>query len=477
MDRGGAVLVDLDHRAAAGSRALDPRAGGEADALVLLQLDLAPADFFLGDTQGLRQGAVAQLGNADDAVALLGHVLQAELDGVHAQFGGEGVHVGFHRKGGLGAAGTAHRTAYLFVGVDGEAVHVDVGQAVPAAHHLGAAAAGLVAEARVAAGVVHHLALARHQGAVLLDAALDPDLAARADGGGDGLFRLVHDDHHRLLGGQRQERADGLQAGAGGDSAALAAEAAADVRGDDAYAVQGQSHQVGDFGAHRERRLGVGPDREAAVLLGPGRGDARLQVLGVDHLRFVDFVYYHVGFRHGGLGVADVHRHVAADVLDLDVFRQVLRQRHVLVDGRRRLLHGLFQIHHHRQRLVSDLDLLEGLLDQRQAVRRHRRHRVAHVADLVLGEDVAVDVGPAVAHVRRIRRRHHGAHAGDGLGRAGVDADDLRMGVLAPEHAAVERVGQVQVDAVDALSDHPLHPALAGHVGSQDRVFRLCHGS
>src|SRR5262245_33365246 len=142
-----AVFVDFYDGAAAGTGALDPGAGGESNALVLFQLDFAPADFFGGDLDRLAQRNIAQLGHADDPVAGLRHVLQAKFHRVHAELDGEGIHVRFHGESGLRTAGTAYGTAHLLVSVNRIAVDVTVGHQIPPAEHVGAAAAGLHAEA------------------------------------------------------------------------------------------------------------------------------------------------------------------------------------------------------------------------------------------------------------------------------------------------------------------------------------------
>src|SRR5262249_5508014 len=88
-----AVFVDFYDGAAPGTGALDPGAGGESNALVLFQLDFAPADFFGGDLDRLAQRNIAQLGHADYLGAGLRHIVQAEFHWVHAELGGDGIHV------------------------------------------------------------------------------------------------------------------------------------------------------------------------------------------------------------------------------------------------------------------------------------------------------------------------------------------------------------------------------------------------
>ena len=143
----------------------------------------------------------------------------------------------FDGKCRLRAAGAAHWAADLFVSVNGIAVDMAVGHQVPAAEHVGAAAARLHAEAGVAAGVVKYFPGAADDGAVFFHAGLDIHFRAGADGRRDSFLGLVEDDHHRPLGLDGQKAADRLDRGAGCDTAALAAEAAAQAGGDHAHVV------------------------------------------------------------------------------------------------------------------------------------------------------------------------------------------------------------------------------------------------
>src|SRR3989338_6807295 len=101
--------------------------------------------------------------------------------------------------------------------------------------------------------------------------------------------------------------------------------------------------------------------------------------------------------------------------------------------------------------------------------------RVSHVTHSVTCQDVAVEISATVTHIRRIGGRHHGVHAGQRLGFAGVDADDLRVGVLAAQNAAMQLVFEHQIDAVDALTCDALDAAYPGRAGAHDFEFGFCH--
>ena len=350
-----------------------------------------------------------------------------------------------------------------------------VGHQIPAAEHVGAAAAGLHAEAGVAAGVVKYFAGAGDDGAVFFHAGLDIHSRAGTDGRGNRFLGLVEDDHHRPLGLDRQQAADRLDGGAGGDAAALAAETAAQAGGDHAHVVERQAEHLGYFLAHGEGRLGVGPNGETAVGFHLRRGDARLQILRVDHLGFVNFVDHDIRFGHRFFGIADMDDGMAANIFELRVRGNSFRQRHVVVQGRRVRLGRFFGIEGHRQRFVDDLDFFERLPGDGRRFRGDGGDRVAHEADFVARENMAVDITAAVTHVRRIGGGHHGMDAGNFLCFAGVDADDLRVGVLAAQDRAVQLVFEHQVDAVNALADDALDAAHARRARTDDFEFSFGH--
>jgi hypothetical protein len=229
------------------------------------------------------------------------------------------------------------------------------------------------------------------------------------------------------------------------------------------------------FLAHRERSLRVGPNGETAVGLHLRRGDARLQILRMNHLGFVNFFDHDIRFGHGFFGIADFDDGMAANIFEPRVGGNGFRQRHVLMQDRRVGLGRCFRIDDHGQRLVDDFDFFQCLLGDGQRLRGDCRYRVAHEADFVARENMAVDVAAAVAHIRRIGGGDDGVHAGNFLGLAGVDAEDLRVGVLAAQDRAVQLIFEHQVDAVDALADHPLDAAHASWARTDDFEFRFRH--
>ncbi len=219
--------------------------------------------------------------------------------------------------------------------------------------------------------------------------------------------------------------------------------------------------------------MGVGPHRQPSVGFHLRRGNARLQILRMDHLGFVNFLDYEIGFGHRLVGIADMDDSVAADVLHPS--RSGFRQRHIFVQHRRVWFGRFLGVERHRQRLVGDFDFFERLLGDGQSIGGDGGDRVAHEAHFAARENVAVDVAAAIAHVGGIFSGNHGVDAGDFLRFAGVDADNFRVGVLAAQYRALQLVFEHQVDAVNALADDAVDAAHSGRAGADDFEFSFCH--
>jgi hypothetical protein len=127
-------------------------------------------------------------------------------------------------------------------------------------------------------------------------------------------------------------------------------------------------------------------------------------------------------------------------------------------------VHGLERIDRGGQRLVLDLDQVEGLLGDGRLVGGHRGHRLAH-------EHHAVDREHGVGARRRLLLQMRDvlggddrAHAGQRLRRAGVDRHDLGVGVWAAQQLGVQQALGLDVGHVlDAAGD------LLGPVGPRNR--------
>jgi hypothetical protein len=157
----------------------------------------------------------------------------------------------------------------------------------------------------------------------------------------------------------------------------------------------------------------------------------------MDHLCLIVFFDHKVGFGHRFVGVTDVNPQVAENVFNLSVFRQIRGQWYIFVQRRGGRFHRFFGIDDHGQRFVYDFDLLEGLLDDGVALSRYRRNGIAHVTDFAFREDVSVHSGTPVLDARRIRSGHHRMDTRQGLGFAGIDADNPGVGMLTPQYPSV----------------------------------------
>ncbi len=146
------------------------------------------------------------------------------------------------------------------------------------------------------AAVPPHVAFARHDLAVLVDAGLD---AERARMLGDGVEHLVHGerDFHRSPRQHRQRYCHRFQL-----DVELAAVAAAEIGHLHTHAVFRPAEQAGDFGAHEGRALRGGGDGGAVILV-VGDSDQRLE-RQMQHLLRLEGVLEHL--RGGGEGLVGV---------------------------------------------------------------------------------------------------------------------------------------------------------------------------
>ena len=144
----------------------------------------------------------------------------------------------------------------------------------------------------------------------------------------------------------------------------------------------------------------------------------------------------------------------------------------VVPDLGRAVLGGILEIHHHRQRLVLDLDQLGSVARLRHRFGDHECHAVADIADALGVQDRlegAVPFGRAEILGHRMRGQRaqvigrgvgagqHREHTGCGLGRGGVDALDLGVGVRRQHRHAVAHAGQADVvDIAPRTGQEPL---------------------
>ena len=228
--------------------------------------------------------------------------------------------------------------------------------------------------------------------------------------GRDVVLRAGLGPLHRPLEPPRQDQRQGLL----GVDVELRAEAAADVRGDDAQLGVGDAADRGEDVAHEVRHLRRGVEGEAAAD-GIGRDDDRagLHRRGDHALLHVAALDDHVGLGERRVDVADGERPgvavVRAELLVHE--RGTGRERGLQVDRGGQLV----VVHDHQ---------LGGVPRRRRVARDDDRHGVPDVVDLGVGQR------PVVGHEDVLGDRPPGGDAGDevvGEVRAGEDGDDARV--------------------------------------------------
>ena len=255
----------------------------------------------------------------------------------------------------------------------------------------------------------------------------------------------------------------------------LAAEPATNLRRHDAQAIFRHSSHDREDESGDVRVLGRVPQRQftgrrcelsdRAARFHRGRDETLLDdAIADDHRRRVE----------GGFDVAARHSPVKRDVAG-DLRMKLWRP------GRR----GLLGIDHRGQRLVVDVDELEGVVRLILGFGDHDGDGVADEPDKIRGqraERCGLQIGirdqPRAGnrfqHARRVGARVHGDDAGGLLRAARVDAAETRMAVRAPQDGCVCHPGQDEVCGVTRRSGQEpgiLAPADAGseHTGGSGR--------
>src|SRR5690606_30398 len=459
LDR--AVLEGLDLRGGL-VRSATAQAGvlvgaGDAPAIGLIALAPAPlegpvAHLALHQLAGLLQrldqpDALAQklAGSCRDANTL--RVLQAELDGVHAQRLSNEVHVALDGEGGLGHTDAAERAGGRVAGVHHVAVDLGVLDRVRAGRVGGRTGHDLVAQRGICAAVAVKLGLDRDERAITLRARLDADLRGVPLGVEEQrlLPRVEHLDRTaRGLGEQRDVRLPG--------EVFLTAKAAADERTTDAHRVVGHTEDLGYLVTVLIWDLRADVDGDLLVLLivagGHADGALRLKEGVLDRRRVVGPLDDHIGLFEALLDVAVAHLNVLEQVAGLPL----------LVDDRSVLAAGIDRVVHDAERLVLNLDEADRLFCDLRRLRRDNGDRVAHVANLVAAQAGPVLVDDAVNVLTGdILVREHGMNTGQRLRLAGVDAEDAGVRVIGTLGACIEHAGEDVVVGVAGAARHLIY--------------------
>ena len=274
------------------------------------------------------------------------------------------------------------------------------------------------------------------------------DLLARLVGR-QQVFAPILDPAHRPADPAGEKRDDELLA----IEAVLDAEAAADVRGDDADRVLGHAEHVREHPAGAVRRLRRVPDVEAVAGLATlvaGYDTPGLERLPAQAAEAEVEPQYDVGFGEGAIDVADVVGHRGRNVVV-----------GAIVEQRRAGLERSLRIDDWRQLLVLDLDGIQRVLGQISALGDDRGHRLADVADAIgrqrirhLGAKGAVrhqhrqlcGIGSEIGEADRVE------HARLGAGRGYVDSNDACVCVRAAEESGMCHARQPDIGHVEAIA-------------------------
>ena len=235
----------------------------------------------------------------------------------------------------------------------------------------------------------------------------------------------------------------------------LAAVGAAHVGNDDPDARQRKAEDVGQLELDAE---GVGrgtPDRQA-VGVDLGNGHVGLHGVVVHHGEREGVFHHRVGLGEPGRDVALLEPVAEADVA-----------RGRLVEQRRAVGSGLLDGDHRGQGLVLHRHRTKRIFGRVLGIRRYRGHRLTGKQRAVQRDDgmILYPAAEVRVPVAKVLPGEDGADPGNPLRRAGVDGDDARVRVGAPQDLATEHAGDGHVRNVLRLPrdlGHPVHPASSG---------------
>ena len=341
---------------------------------------------------------------------LANEIAPADLEAVDAELLGELVHGALDGKAGLRPAAAAIGRHLNGWSVDGFELDPDVGNAIGPRDRCRGDLRDRYPVRDIRAGVVQEAVpesdhLTRFQRGQL-DIVNLRALLRRAD----EVLATVLDVFHRPVqphGGHRDQELVRIE------EQHLLAEAAAHVGRDDAHLVFVEVENRGEPAAHRDRRLGPVPYRELSGDRIPARRHRP-----AFHRRRRRAVYLDpnpgdvLGLRKGLIRMAGNLHEVSGDVV-----------RHIGMNERSAVEHGLLEVDLDREGLIVDLDQRGGVLGRVAVDRDHHRDGLADVMD------VAARERPLRARLfhRRMRdeQRHLDVEIADVL--AGVHGDDARV--------------------------------------------------
>ena len=203
----------------------------------------------------------------------------------------------------------------------------------------------------------------------------------------------------------------------------------------------------------------------------------------VDHAEGELAVDDQISLGESGVDVANFVEHFGRNIAGLFGGRAVgFGGVEVLDDDRGVRLHRVPDLEDRVEHFVLDVDQLEGLGGDMRVGGRHGGDGVAVVVNLAAREHVGAlefkrktgrfaAAGELVARVGEGGAGNDCANTVQGLGAAGVDADDAGMGVRAAQDLAMQLAGQVDVGTVARFAGDLFEAVVANRPGSNDLVF------
>ena len=297
-------------------------------------LRLAPACGLCGLSEGFLGADGFVVVPASQLLAVVDDVLKPELQRVHANGACGDVHVGFPCEDSLMVAGGLGKAAGDGVGVELANVHLDVGDAIGAGN-VDDAAETLGSVCGVGARGEEYFRLPGGDGAVLLDAGLDPH-DGRVTGIHCGEFLgVLHDELDRPSCCLGQQVAD-----VGPGDVHLSAERPSEVGEVGGDLLLGQLVDAGELIAPNGTHLRRHPELDLAVGVDPDQGGVGLYVRLVAVRRLIGALDDHVGLGKTlldvALGSGDAVNEIGRCFLRLDPYVAVevgVQQGAVLLEG------------------------------------------------------------------------------------------------------------------------------------------------
>ena len=229
-----------------------------------------------------------------------------------------------------------------------------------------------------------------------------------------------------------------------------------------------QPEHVGHFRARVEGALRARVERQDARAVPLGHDGMRLEIALVHHRHAVGLLEDQVGLGEALGHVAALQPRLLGDIdrlrrwgIALDRGHPRMRERLAGVGLGPRIRHRwrpdqhrLERVDRRGQHLVLDLDQVERLLGDGQLVRGHRGHRLADEDHPIDGEHRMGARRGFLLQMRDVGGGEHGAHARQRFGLARVDADDLGVGMRAPEELRLQHAARLDVgDVLDVTRD------------------------